>query len=104
MADDGNDAHGEFGTAEIEVLDDSDIFKGLPKRFAVGVSHSDEAKRCPDGFRVTARSDQCGIEAVSCTDRPLYGVQFHPEVKSSGDNGVAIFRNFLSIVEEFGRK
>ena len=103
MASGGADAHGEFGTAEIEVLDDSDLFRGLPPKFTVGISHSDEVKQCPEGFRITARSANCGIEAVSCKDRPLYGVQFHPEVKSSGDNGVAIFRNFLSIVEEHNR-
>lgn len=104
MSSGGADAHGEFGTAEIEILDDADLFTGLPKRFIVGVSHSDEVKRCPEGFRVTARSADCGIEAVACTGRPLYGVQFHPEVKSSGDNGVGIFRNFLSLAEKFCRR
>ncbi len=45
MASGGADAHGEFGTAEIEVLDDSDLFRGLPPKFTVGISHSDEVKQ-----------------------------------------------------------
>jgi len=98
-----NDVHGEFGSVEITVLDREDIFRGLPDTMIMGVSHSDEVKQCPPGFRVTARSATCGIEAVSCNDRPLYGVQFHPEVKNSGEEGIEIFRNFLKIIEEHSK-
>ena len=94
------DAHGEFGTVEIKVLEKIGIFRDLPDTMMMGVSHSDEVKKCPPGFRVIGRSDSCGIEAVACESRPLFGVQFHPEVKNSGDEGIEIFRNFLKICEE----
>ena len=96
-------AHGEFGTVQIKVLEKRGIFEGLPDEVTMGVSHSDEVKQCPPGFIVTACSDTCGIEAVECLDRPLFGVQFHPEVKNSGDEGIDIFRNFLKIVEEHAK-
>ena len=94
------DAHGEFGDVVIKVKDHSDLFKGMPDEVTMGVSHSDEVKAVPEGFRLTACSDTCGVEAVACTTRPLFGVQFHPEVKSSGDAGVQLFRNFIDICAE----
>ena len=94
------DAHGEFGEVVVKVVDHGDIFRGMADEVTMGVSHSDEVKSVPEGVRLTARSDTCGIEAVSCMSRPLFGVQFHPEVKSSGEDGVQIFRNFIAICEE----
>lgn len=94
------DVHGEFGSVVVRIMDHSDIFRGMGDEVTMGVSHSDEVKSVPEGFRLTARSDTCGVEAVSCIDRPLFGVQFHPEVKNSGDDGVNLFRNFIAICEE----
>ena len=48
------------------------------------------------GFVRTAESDVCGIEAMSDTDRDLYGVQWHPEVAHT-EEGEAVFENFLEI-------
>ena len=97
------DAHGEFGSVVIKVKDHGDLFRGMADEVTMGVSHSDEVKKIPEGFRLTACSDTCGVEAVACIDRPLFGVQFHPEVKSSGDEGVQLFRNFIDICAEHAR-
>lgn len=94
-------AHGEFGTIDVKILRKTGIFEGLPDTVVMGVSHSDEVKECPEGFVVTACSDSCGIEAVECESRPLFGVQFHPEVKNSGEEGIDIFANFLKIAERY---
>ncbi len=62
-------------------------------------SHNDEVKTVPEGFVVTASSESCPHEAISCIDRPIYGVQFHPEVENT-EYGPEIFQNFLDIVAE----
>jgi GMP synthase (glutamine-hydrolysing) len=48
----------------------------------------------PPGFRVTASSDNSPIAAFEHQERPLYGVQFHPEVAHTPRGG-EILSNFL---------
>ena len=45
------------------------------------VSHREAVTRVPDCFRVTATRAQCPIDALEHRDRPLFGVQFHPEAR-----------------------
>ena len=89
----------EFGKVELKVLSHDDLFKNLPSEFNVWASHNDEVKTIPEGFEVTATSTSCPIEAIRCKTRPIFGVQFHPEVENT-ENGPEIFRNFLDIVEK----
>ena len=55
-------------------------------------------KTLPEGFKRTGTSDVCGIEAMSDTDRDLYGVQWHPEVIHT-ERGEEVFENFRDICE-----
>jgi len=87
----------EYGLAKIRVVEEDDLFKGLPKEFLVWESHNDEVKDAP-GFRVLAVSENCIVQAVKHLERPYYGVQFHPEVNNT-EHGEEIYRNFVSIVE-----
>jgi len=90
----------EFGKVELKVLSHEDLFRGLPSEFNVWASHNDEVKTIPKGFEVTASSPSCLVEAVRSVTRPIFGVQFHPEVEHT-ENGTEIFRNFLGIVAEY---
>jgi len=87
----------EYGIAHLEVLEEDLLFKGLPKHFNVWQSHNDEVKEAP-GFEVLARSERCPIQAMKHKTRPLYGVQFHPEVNNT-EHGEKIYANFLSILD-----
>jgi GMP synthase (glutamine-hydrolysing) len=87
----------EYGLAKIKVIEEDDLFKGLPKEFLVWESHNDEVKDAP-GFRVLAVSENCSVQAVKHLERPYYGVQFHPEVNNT-EHGEEIYRNFVSIVK-----
>lgn len=49
----------------------------------VWMSHGDEAKRLPDGFAVVATSEQGALVAIECVERKMYGLQYHPEVRSA---------------------
>jgi GMP synthase (glutamine-hydrolysing) len=85
--------HREYGHAEIELLDNSEVFVGLPRRLEVWMSHGDEALELPPGFRLTAKSPSA-LAAIENTARKLYAVQFHPEVRHTR-LGTEILRNFV---------
>ena len=72
----------EFGRASITI---SEPIGPLAGRTAgddevVWMSHGDHVAELPDGFRVIAQSEN-GVAAVMAhASRPIFGVQFHPEV------------------------
>jgi anthranilate synthase len=57
------------------------LFRGLPKRFAVGRYHSlyGDPAHMPAELLVTARTDDGVPMAVEHRTLPIFGVQFHPE-------------------------
>lgn len=69
----------EFGWSEIEVLAESPLFAGLPKRFHSYSSHWEEVSELPKGMRLLARSAACAIQACQLGEKPVFGIQFHPE-------------------------
>jgi GMP synthase (glutamine-hydrolysing) len=72
------------------------LFKGLPRKITVWHSHFDEVKELPKGFRNTASNETCAIQAMQHKDRPLFGVQFHPELfDAEHPEGRNIIENFL---------
>ena len=93
----------EFSSVELHITDHDGLFKGIPDDITVWASHNDEVKVPPKDFIVTAYSPSCKVEAVRHVSRPLFGVQYHPEVEHS-EYGEELFQNFLAIVEEFHRK
>lgn len=95
----GSGEYGGYADVTVEVLDEDDPLIGsLAPETRVWASHADEVKEVPPGFAHTATSDVCTIEAMSDTDRNLYGVQWHPEVAHT-EEGQAVFENFLAICE-----
>ncbi len=95
----GSGEYGGYADVTVEILDDEDPLIGsLAPETRVWASHADEVKTVPDGFTHTGTSDVCGIEAMSDTDRDLYGVQWHPEVIHT-EEGEEVFENFVSICE-----
>ena len=82
-----------------EVGTDGDpLFAGLPPRVTVWQSHCDEVKELPAGFELTATNETCRIQAMRHTSRPLFGVQFHPELfDAEHPDGARVLENFLSL-------
>ena len=84
----------EFGYARLKVKDESSaLFKDLPSEMDVWMSHGDQMTSVPNGFRLTAVTDDA-LNAIEDTERGIYGVQFHPEVAHT-PLGVQVIRNFL---------
>ena len=92
----GKGASAEYGVSEIVVDEPASILEGMPPKFQAWVSHFDEVKKMPEGFRSLAHSDTCKVEAMVHRSLPLYGVQFHPEVWHT-QNGEKILENFINM-------
>jgi len=74
------------------------IFRDLPARITVWHSHFDEVKSLPPDFLATAANETCPIQAMQHTERPLFGVQFHPELfDDAHPDGRRVLENFLSL-------
>ena len=87
----------EFGAVALTVdRPDHPMFEGLPPAFRVWASHNDQVVRPPPGWTVLAHSPSCPVEAMAHPQRPLWGVQFHPEVEHT-EGGREIFRHFLAL-------
>lgn len=73
------------------------IFFGLPKPMSVARYHSLLVHNAPaERIRITARTAEHEVMALEYTDRPWFGVQFHPESVLTPD-GLRLLGNFLSI-------
>ncbi|MBR7926947.1 glutamine-hydrolyzing GMP synthase [Aerococcaceae bacterium zg-ZUI334] len=84
----------EYGTAEIDVHQvNHGLFKGLAEKENVLMSHGDRITKIPEGFVVTASNSHTPFAAFEHTERQIYGVQFHPEVRHTV-HGYDMLRNF----------
>jgi GMP synthase (glutamine-hydrolysing) len=86
----------EYGSAVITVMDDQDLFHGLPKgsKQTVWMSHGDRIEQMPRGFGALASSKNSPVAAMADSARKFFGVQFHPEVAHTPE-GVKILKSFL---------
>jgi GMP synthase-like glutamine amidotransferase len=70
----------ELGWAAIDVLADDALLRGFPNPFWAFVSHFDEVVDPPAPWRVLARSAGCAVQVMRHGERPIWGVQAHPEI------------------------
>ncbi len=85
----------EYGRALFKLDRDDPLFANLPggAERVVWMSHGDRVLRLPDGFTVLGTSEGSPFAAVRHADRPIWGVQFHPEVVHT-EAGTQILANF----------
>jgi GMP synthase (glutamine-hydrolysing) len=84
----------EFGYARLKVMNGGgQLFSGLPHEMDVWMSHGDHVTSVPEGFKVTAFTDDA-LNAIENRERGIFGVQFHPEVAHT-PLGAQVLRNFL---------
>jgi GMP synthase (glutamine-hydrolysing) len=86
----------EYGRAEMKVIEPSGLFAGFSTTEPVTtwMSHGDHIEQPPKGYVVTAESNGNPISAFRHETRPIYGVQFHPEVAHT-PRGREVISNFL---------
>ena len=89
----------EYGRALVKLERDDVLFEKLPggaERVA-WMSHGDRVLRLPEGFVVLATSESSPFAAVRHAERPIWGVQFHPEVVHT-EGGAQILANFVETI------
>lgn len=90
----------EFGRAHCKISASpgaAGIFAGVAKETQVWMSHGDQVDAVSADFISLASTETCPHAAVKHRTRPLYGLQFHPEVTHTVD-GRTILANFLTNV------
>jgi GMP synthase (glutamine-hydrolysing) len=84
----------EYGRAVLCVDDKKDLFKSIPSRSVVWMSHGDRILRYPSGFSPIAHTDNSPVAAMADRQRGFFSLQFHPEVVHT-EQGAEILRNFI---------
>ncbi|MCA9166291.1 MAG: glutamine-hydrolyzing GMP synthase [Planctomycetales bacterium] len=84
----------EYGRTRCTVTADDPLFAGIPPESDVWMSHGDQVARVAEGFVPLAQTNTCPIAAVRHQSRPVFGLQFHPEVTHT-PYGKQVLRNFL---------
>ncbi|PXW91062.1 GMP synthase (glutamine-hydrolysing) [Streptohalobacillus salinus] len=86
--------HREYGKADITINEGAQLFLGTPHTQTVWMSHSDKIVEPPKDFLVEAENPSTPVTAMRHKDKPIYGVQFHPEVRNTV-YGNDILKNFV---------
>jgi anthranilate synthase component II len=89
--------HGK--ASQIDILHETKILDGLPRRFEAMRYHSLVAAEegFPSVLQITARESEHGlIMALEHKTKPIYGVQFHPESIGTPE-GSRLLRNFVEV-------
>jgi GMP synthase (glutamine-hydrolysing) len=87
----------EYGRAKLLRSKEDKLLQDVSKESQVWMSHADTILELPAGFELLATTESIPIAAFKKNGteaKPLYGVQFHPEVYHSTE-GKKILRNFL---------
>lgn len=91
----------EFGRAELIIDIENDLFTGIKNTTIVWMSHGDHLKQLPPDYTILAHTSNAPAAAVKHTSKPIYGVQFHPEVVHTSE-GKLLISNFIRIICDLG--
>lgn len=90
----------EFGYTPVLKKKEDPFLADLPEEMVVTENHYECVQKMPEGFEILAGTDMCPVQAIRMKDRPVYGVQFHPE-RHDDDNphGRTILTNWLKLAD-----
>lgn len=83
-----------IGKQAINITNPNSILRQAAKNPLFEQNHT-EAISLPEDFILNANSDTCENEMMTHKSKPIFGVQFHPEV--SGELGRSLIKNFLNL-------
>ncbi len=84
----------EYGVTYAIVDKPLGVLKDLEKKEKVWMSHGDTVYALPDNYEVLAHTENSPVAAFKHKEKPIYGLQWHPEVVHT-PNGMKMLRNFI---------
>jgi GMP synthase (glutamine-hydrolysing) len=86
----------EYGRSEVTINEPAGLFSGFTpgEQITAWMSHGDHVDTPPNGYIITATHPANPVSAFRHATRPIYGVQFHPEVAHT-PRGTDVIANFL---------
>ncbi|KAL7783076.1 GMP synthase [Trichoderma ceciliae] len=90
----------EYGHANVTIYNRGNshanrLFAGLGEMMHAYMSHFDKLVKLPAGFEVIASTQNSEFAGIAHQTKPIYGVQFHPELEHT-PRGIEILRNFAT--------
>ena len=84
----------EYGITLATIDKPIEVLKGLSETETVWMSHGDYVTALSDQYEVIAHTRNCPVAAFRHRSKPVYGLQWHPEVAHT-KSGTIMLRNFL---------
>ena len=84
----------EYGKTYFNVIEPNELFFNISASSLVWMSHGDIITSVPSNIEVIGSTTDSPIAAIKVKDKPIYGVQFHPEVAHT-EQGTQIIKNFV---------
>jgi GMP synthase (glutamine-hydrolysing) len=84
----------EYGIAEVNIDKPEGVLNGLDNKEIVWMSHGDTVLQLPPDFEQLAHTSNCPVAAYRHKTKPIYGLQWHPEVIHT-KNGELMLNNFI---------
>jgi len=69
----------ELGWVAIEIVEADPLIANLSSPWHTFAAHLDEVVDPPPPWRILAANDVCAVQAIRFGDRPVWGIQPHPE-------------------------
>ena len=87
----------EYGLATLIRLVEDALFTGWSFEESVWMSHGDHVETIPPDFTSLAQNSAGVCVAMRHKELPLYGIQFHPEVRHTA-HGETLLQNFVQTI------
>lgn len=84
----------EYGHTDVIIDDKEGILSAAGDVNVCWMSHTDYISEPPEGFVITAHTDDCPVAAMENREKGFYAVQFHPEVNHT-ENGFEFLKKFV---------
>ncbi|MBU94930.1 MAG: glutamine-hydrolyzing GMP synthase [Balneola sp.] len=83
----------EYGRAHLLIDNGSDLLKDIPQESVVWMSHGDQINDVDSNFVIIGHTKNAHVAAIKHRLKPIFGVQFHPEVVHT-EFGTQLLSNF----------
>jgi GMP synthase (glutamine-hydrolysing) len=83
----------EYGEAKLSILENSALLQDMSDNTTVWMSHGDKVTQLSSDYRTIAETDNSPNAVVQHSSKPIFGLQFHPEVNHTAE-GEKLLKNF----------